>query len=337
MNVWSDILAVVGGHRRFIITTHTNPDLDALGSELALDEYLRMRGGHVSILNSDPVPEPHHFVDPERRIRTYRPRRHAQIVERAEVAFVLDVCGGWNRVGRIGEALAHGHARTVRIDHHPDALRFTDLEVLDDQSAATAELIYDMVTESGGTITPTMARALYVAILTDTGSFRYPKTSPKTHRIAAELIVAGANPAELYKIVYNQYSLRRLRLQGRTMEAMQSGAGGRMVWSVLDQDTLRAYQVKVADLDNFAGLGMQVAGVQVCVLCVELPKGEVRISLRSDGAVPVNDLAVEWGGGGHASASGATLKGSLDEVVALVLSRVEALIESSRPSSAAQR
>lgn len=332
--MWSDILAVVRGHRRFIITTHSNPDLDALGSELALDEYLSAQGAQVCILNSDPVPEPHRFVDPKRRIRTYQPRRHARIVERAEVVFVLDVCGGWSRVGRVGEVLAHGNAKTIRIDHHPDPVRFTDLEVVDNDAAATAELIYDMVSAAGGSISEAMARELYVAILTDSGSFRYPKTSPRTHRIAADLIQLGANPAELYKIVYNQYTLRRLRLQGHTMDAMQIGADGRMAWSVLDQNTLRAYRVKVADLDNFAGLGMQIAGVQVCVLCVELPKGQVRVSVRSDGVVPVNDLAGEWGGGGHASASGATVKGGLDEVVALVLSRVEALIENSRPASA---
>jgi phosphoesterase RecJ-like protein len=273
-------------------------------------------------------------VDPKRRIRTYQPRRHARIVERAEVVFVLDVCGGWSRVGRVGEVLAHGNAKTIRIDHHPDPVRFTDLEVVDNDAAATAELIYDMVSGAGGLISEAMARELYVAILTDSGSFRYPKTSPRTHRIAADLIQLGANPAELYKIVYNQYTLRRLRLQGHTMDAMQIGADGRMAWSVLDQNTLRAYRVKVADLDNFAGLGMQIAGVQVCVLCVELPKGQVRVSVRSDGVVPVNDLAGEWGGGGHASASGATVKGGLDEVVALVLSRVEALIENSRPASA---
>jgi len=335
--MWSDILALMRLHQRFVITTHTNPDLDALGSELALEEHLRASGGQVSILNSDPVPRPHRFVDPQRHIRTYQPSRHNQLINAAEVVFVLDASGGWNRVGRIGDALAKAPARSVRIDHHPDELRFTELEVVDNSAAATAELIYDLVRAAGGTLTHAMARALYVAILTDSGSFRYPKTSPRTHRIAAHLLEQGVNPTELYKIIYNQYSLGRLRLQGHVMDSMQIGADGKVAWSVLDQNALKTYDVQVADLDNFAALGMKVAGVQACVLCVEMPKGHVKISLRSNGEVAVNDLAVGWGGGGHASASGAIVRGELDTVVAMVVSRVEALVEGNCGGVTAQR
>ncbi|MGC8878516.1 MAG: DHH family phosphoesterase, partial [Anaerolineae bacterium] len=296
--------------------------------ELALDEYLRAIGKQVCILNSDPIARPHRFVDPQRRIRVYQPHRHDRLIEGADVLIVLDVSGGWKRLGQIGDTLSRMCPYSVRIDHHPDPQHFTDVEVVDDNAAATAELIFELVRAAAGKITETMARALYVAILTDTGSFRYPKTSSKTHRIAAELIELGANPAELAKLAYNQYSLNLLRLQGHMLDTMQSDVGGRLVWSVLDQNTLRAYGVQEAELDNFASFGMQVAGVLVSVLCVETPEGRVKVSLRSDASLPVNDLAAEWGGGGHASAAGATVSGALHQVTDMVLARVKALIDS---------
>jgi len=326
--MWTEVLEILQRHSRFIITTHSNPDLDALGSELALDEYLRAIGKQVCILNSDPVARPHRFVDPRRRIRVYQPRRHDRLIEQAEVLVVLDASGGWNRLGRIGDTLSRMRPYSVRVDHHPDPQHFTDVEVVDDNAAATAELIFELVRAAGGKITRSMARALYVAILTDTGSFRYPKTSPRTHRITAELIELGADPAELAKLAYNQYSLDLLRLQGHMLDIMQSAAEGRLVWSALDQDTLRAYGVQESELDNFASFGMQVAGVLVSVLCVETPDGRVKVSLRSDASLPVNDLAAEWGGGGHASAAGATVFGELRQVTDMVLSRVKALIDS---------
>lgn len=326
--MWDKVLQILQRHNRFVLTTHSNPDLDALGCELALYEYLRAIGKQVCILNSDPIARPHRFVDPQRRIRVYQPRRHDRLIEGAEVLIVLDASGGWKRLGRIGETLARMRPYSVRIDHHPDPQRFTDVEVVDDSAAATAELIFELVHAAAGQITATMARALYVAILTDTGSFRYPKTSARTHRITAALIEAGADPAALARLAYNQYSLNLLRLQGHMLDIMQSDAGGRLVWSVLDQNTLRAYDVREAELDNFASFGLQVAGALVSVLCVETPDGRVKVSLRSDASLPVNDLAAEWGGGGHASAAGATVPGELAHVTDMVLARVKALLDS---------
>jgi phosphoesterase RecJ-like protein len=325
--MWDEVLDILRRHHRFVITTHSNPDLDALGCELALDEHLRASGKQVCILNSDPIARPHRFIDPQRRIHVYQPRRHDRLIEGADVLIVLDASGGWKRLGRIGDTLSRMRPYSVRIDHHPDPQHFTDVEVVDDSAAATAELIFELVRAAAGKITKTMARALYVAILTDTGSFRYPKTSPRTHRITAELIELGADPAELARLAYNQYSLNLLRLQGHMLDIMQSDAGGRLVWSVLDQNTLRAYGVREAELDNFASFGMQVAGVLVSVLCVETPDGRVKVSLRSDASLPVNDLASEWGGGGHASAAGATVSGELHQVTDMVLSRVKALLD----------
>jgi len=324
--MWSNVIPLINTRQRFILTTHTNPDLDALGSELALDAYLRSLGKEVWILNSDPIPRTFRFVDPERRLRTFSPGRHQKRIRQAEVIFVLDASGGWDRVGRVGEALAQAQATVVCIDHHPDPVDFAHVAVVNTQAAATAELIFDLITQAGGRITPTIAQALYLAILTDTGSFRYPKTSPETHRIAARLIEAGADPSQLYRQVYQRHSLERVRLKGHVLSSLRAGAEGQMVWCALDQATLKAYGMTPADLDGFPGLGMEVGGVRVSVLCVEMPKGRVKVSLRSDGSVAVNGLAAELGGGGHPSAAGATVEGDLAQVTAQVVARVEALL-----------
>jgi phosphoesterase RecJ-like protein len=339
--MWSEVYRVINEKQRIIITTHTNPDLDALGSELALDEYLRSLGKEVSILNSDSVPRTLRFVDPERRLHTFSLSRHQPIIEEAEIILVLDASGGWERVGRIGQALAarvqqppdgvgppSKGATVICIDHHPDPVDFAHLAVVDPDAAATAELIFDLITKNNGSLTPSIARWLYLAILTDTGSFRFPKTSLQTHRIAACLIEAGADPMQLYKQVYEKYPLGLVRLKGHVLNSLQIGGGGQLAWYALDLDTLKAYGVKSADLDGFPGLGMQIGGVRVSLLCVEMPKGRVKVSLRSDGSVAVNQLAAQLDGGGHPSAAGAIVEGDLAQVTAQMVASVEGLLES---------
>ena len=332
--MWSEIIRLVNEKQRFILTTHTNPDLDALGSELALDEYLRSLGKEVTILNSDSAPGLLRFVDPERRLRTLSPDRDQGKVDRTQVIFVLDASGGWGRLGRVGEILATRANRSgnevevVCIDHHANPVGFADVAVVNSDAAATAELVFDLMMQAGGALTPSIARWLYLGILTDTGSFRFPNTNLQTHRIAAQLIEAGADPMQLYKQVYEQYPLGLVRLKGHVLNSLQAGAGGRMVWSVLDQETLKAYGATPADLDGFPGLGMQIGGVRISLLCVELPRGRVKISLRSDGSLAVNRLAEKLGGGGHTSAAGATVEGDLAQMTAQLLAEIEALLES---------
>jgi phosphoesterase RecJ-like protein len=340
-DMWSDVICAINENQRFIVTTHANPDLDALGSELALDEHLRSLGKQVAILNSDSAPRTLRFVDPERHLQTFSPKRHQRKIERAEVIFVLDASGGWERVGRIGQALAaraqhppdgvrrpKDRATVICIDHHPDPLDFAHLGVVDPDAAATAELIFDLITQSQATFTPSIARWLYLGILTDTGSFRFPKTSVQTHRIAASLIEAGADPMQLYRQVYERYSLRLVRLKGHVLNSLQVGANGQLAWCALSQDILKAYDVKSADLDGFPGLGMQIGGVRVSVMCVETHKGQVKLSLRSDGTVAINHLAVDLGGGGHESAAGAIVDGDLAQVAARMVADVGALLAS---------
>jgi phosphoesterase RecJ-like protein len=314
-------------NNNFLITSHLNPDCDALGSELALAEHLSRLGKKVAIINTDPVPDAFRFLDPQRIIKKYAPIKHAALIKKAEVIIVLDASGGWKRVGRIGDALAQAEAVKICIDHHPDATDFVDAVLVDTDAAATGELIYELVTAMGGDISTTMAQALYAALVTDTGNFRFPKTNPRTHAITAELLRAGAQPYSVYRQLYEQYPWQRVRLKGHVLDSIKMEANGQIAYYGLDQATLKTYGVKTSELDGFASLGQEIGGVRVVVFCLQSSKSKVKISLRSDGSIEINQLALVYGGGGHPSAAGATVVGQLDEVMAEVVAKVKHLLE----------
>jgi phosphoesterase RecJ-like protein len=325
--LWQKIISSIQNNRNFIITSHVNPDCDALGSELVLAEHLRNLGKAVTIINSDPMPKAYRFLDPQGFIKRYSASKHASIINKAEVIIVLDASGGWQRVGRVGEALAQVEAMKICIDHHPDSIDFVDLAVVDTDAAATAELIYSLLLEMEGALSESVVRSLYAAIMTDTGSFRFPKTSPRTHRITAELLAAGANPLEIHHQIYERYPLSRVRLKGHVIDSIKVEAQGQIAYYGLTQDTLKAYGVKVSELDGFASLGQEIGGVRVVVFCLESSRKRVKISLRSDGTVPINQIAVDYNGGGHPSAAGAVVTGDLDKVMAETLEKVRMLLE----------
>ena len=328
--MWQKIIPIIEQNNTFVITSHHNPDCDALGSELALAEHLGNLGKKVTIINSDPVPDTFRFLDPQRAIKKYLATKHLGLIKKAEVIIVLDASGGWKRIGRVGEALAQTEAIKICIDHHPDATDFVDVAVVDTDAAATGELIYDLILVMHGALTPDMAQSLYAAIVTDTGSFRFPKTSPRTHQITAGLLAAGAQPHYIYRQLYEQYPLQRVRLKGHVMDSIKTEANGQIAYYGLDQPTLKAYGVKTSELDGFASLGQEIGGVRVVVFCLQSSKSKVKISLRSDGSLEINQLAVAYGGGGHTSAAGATVTGKLDEVMAEVVEKVKMLLEAGK-------
>lgn len=325
--MWQKIIATIQHYSTFVITSHLSPDCDALGSELALAEHLNNLGKTVTILNSDPVPAAFRFLDPQRVIKKYSAAKHDGLIKKAQVIIVLDASGGWKRIGRVGEVLAHAKAVKICIDHHPDATDFVDIAVVDTDAAATGELIYDLIMAMGGPLSPTIAHSLYAALVTDTGSFRFPKTSPRTHQITAGLLEAGAQPYYIYRQLYEQYPLPRVRLKGHVLDSIKTEAEGQIAYYGLDQATLKAYKVKTSELDGFASLGQEIGGVRVVVFCLQSSKSKVKISLRSDGTIEINQLAVVYGGGGHASAAGAVVAGKLNDVMAEVVEKVKMLLK----------
>jgi phosphoesterase RecJ-like protein len=293
-------------HRKFLLTTHVNPDGDALGSEIALGEWLSSHGKQVEILNHSTTPANYLFLDPNMRIRTFDPAKDAPSVTAAEVIVVMDA-NHPSRLRSLEPYITKSKSIKICIDHHPEPSPFAEHYVVDESATSTGELTYRLLSRLGGdTFSPLVAQALYCAIMTDTGSFRYSNVNPETHRMVAHLIERGADPGEIYRRIYEQWTPGRSRLLGEALAGMKIDHEGRLAYVTVTREMLDRTKTKEEDTDNFTAYPMSVAGVLAGILFLELPDG-AKMSLRSRGEIPINELAKEFGGNGHKNAAGARL------------------------------
>jgi phosphoesterase RecJ-like protein len=301
-------------HHTFVLTTHVNPDGDAIGSEAALADALRRDRKSVEIVNHSPTPAIYDFLDPDRTIRVYQPTRDRALLEETEVIVVLDA-NQPDRLRSMEHDVIHSRANVVCIDHHLDPHPFARHYLIDDGATSTAEILFRLITHLYGTrLSAFTASALYTAIMTDTGSFRYPRVDAETHRMVANLIECGADPVGIYSRVYERWTDGRLQLLGETLSKLKTDSEGKIAYVTITQDMLRRTGTSEEDTDNFTTYPMSIGGVRAGILFLELSDG-VKISFRSRGEIPINELAREFGGNGHANAAGARMSGaSLEEI-----------------------
>jgi phosphoesterase RecJ-like protein len=299
-----DIVSIITNHQRFAITTHVNPDGDGLGSELALARALRQMGKTVSIVNHSPTPENYLWMDTAREIIPFAPERHQDILLRAEVVFILDT-NHPDRLRSLEPFIRQTQAVKVVIDHHLEPDHFAQAYYVDDEATSTGEMIYRLLRSLDGvSIDREIATALYTAIMTDTGSFKYPRTDAEIHRITAELLDCGADPTLSYVNVYEQWTPNRMRLLGEVLDSMKTAYAGRLAYVICTQRMFQETGTTEVETDNFTSYPMSIKGVEVGILFNELKNG-VKISFRSKGEIPINQLAKEFGGNGHLNAAGA--------------------------------
>lgn len=301
------ILPLFTDHNRFVLSTHVNPDGDGLGSEIALSEWLRSRGKNVHVLNHDAAPPLYHFLDPQNILQQYVEADHAEMVAGADVIVVMDT-NHPRRLGSLESAVMASNAVRICIDHHLEPASFADHYVIDETASSTGELVYRVLIEADPlhSLTPPVAGALYCAIMTDTGSFRYSHVDPELHTIIADLISKGADPGRIYREIYEQWSPGRIRLLGETLATLDLAHDGLLAHVTIDQAMLRRTGTVEADTDNFTIYPMSIRGVEAGILFLELNDG-VKMSLRSRADIPMNELAKEFGGGGHRNAAGARM------------------------------
>jgi bifunctional oligoribonuclease and PAP phosphatase NrnA len=326
------IREIINAHRTFILTSHVNPDGDSLGSELAMARALRQLGKDAVILNHNPVPDNFTWLDPDGLIGTFDAARDTASILSAEVILVLDT-NQPERLRSMEKAVMESRALKVIIDHHLEPHPFADAILTDTDATSTGEILYKILSSTPGVVIDLpMATALYTAIMTDTGSFRFPRTGSETHRIAADLISRGADPVECYVQVYERWTPGRMRLLGEVLDSMKTAHDGKCAWVVCTQAMFRGTGTSEVDTDNFTVYPMSIRGVVVGILFNELRDG-VKISFRSKGDIAINELAKEFGGNGHRNAAGARLFNvTLDAVVPSVIEKVARFVNSS-PSS----
>jgi phosphoesterase RecJ-like protein len=234
-----------------------------------------------------------------------------------DVAVLTDCPNPGRTEGLIDQALAQAEV-VVNIDHHPDNRRYGHLNWIDTSAAATGEMVYRLLIELGLPVTPAIATNLFTAIHTDTGSFRYSNVTPETFRIAAELVVAGAEPAAVSSAIYERRASDSLRWLGESLARVRVSEDGRVAWLGLPAGAVPETFVESEELVNYP---RSIASVRVAGLLRER-EGQVKVSLRGKGDVDVQRIAARFGGGGHPNAAGFTVAGSLDGVTRDVLAAI---------------
>lgn len=305
--------------RRVCLTTHVNPDGDGLGSEVGFAHLLRALGVDVTIANPTPTPSRFAFLFRD-LAKVDRTAEAVKALRAADVIVVLDI-SDLGRLGMLSQTVAERGVPVACIDHHvspgtlPDGPRY-----LDPTAAATGELICEVALANRWPLTPAVARALYVAVLTDTGGFRFSNTRPRTLRIAAELLETGLDPESIYLDVYANAPPGRPRLLAEALQTLVVEEDVGLAWVTVPPGAVERHRVTVDDLEGIVEFPRSVAGVRMAMLFREMSKGRVKVSLRSVGDVDVAAFAKPYGGGGHVHAAGVALEGGLPEVQARVLS-----------------
>jgi phosphoesterase RecJ-like protein len=298
--------------RRVALSTHMNADGDGCGSEAALARMLSQRGLDVRIVNPTPWPELFGFLLDD-NIRDDTPKGAAAL-RNIDLLIVLDI-SDVKRLGALAETVRGLPVPRLVIDHHIASDEPAGTIVFSDVNAcATGELVYDLACTLGFDITPPIAQSLYTAILTDTGSFRFSNATPRCHAVAADLLNAGVDPEEMYVRVYASAPAGRLRLLGEVLSTLGVDESCGLTWLSMNAGALEKYNVRQEDLDGIVEHARSIAGTRMALFFRDLGYGKVKVSFRSTGEVDVNAFARQFGGGGHAKASGALIAGTLDDV-----------------------
>lgn len=298
------------------LSTHINADGDGCGSEVGMAHLLTQLGLHVRIVNPTPWPVMYEFLLPGVENCTLK---GVAALKDIDLLLVLDI----NDVRRLGTLADAVRALTIPIaviDHHTAGDEpIGSVCFADTTACATAELVYDFATVLHLDITPAVAQALYCAILTDTGGFRFSNTSPRCHTVAAALLSAGVDPEETYRRIYAQVSVGKLRLLRDALGTLEVDPELPLAWISVEAGAVEKYGVTNEELDGIVEHPRSLAGTQMALFFRDLGYGKVKLSFRSTGSVDVARFARKYDGGGHAKASGAMLTGTMAEVRERVL------------------
>jgi phosphoesterase RecJ-like protein len=314
------ILSLLLRHERFVITTHVRPDGDAIGSQVALGRFLRKLDKEVALLNSDPPPDNLGWLPGIEQVETFEGAPdHLKQIAGADVLIVVDT-NALHRVGKLADPVKNSGALKVLIDHHTEPEDWFDVTYARDTASSTGELIYEIIAaHDPDAVDEPIATALYAAILTDTGSFRYSSVTPAVHRIAAELMDRGnLLPEVIYTHLYDTKSLQGLRLLSRSLDTLQLRYDGVVGYMVVSRRMMKETDASSDDTEGFVSYVHSIDGVRVALLFTETVSG-TKISFRSKGDMHVNAWAQAFGGGGHRNASGAYVREPLEDVIEQVL------------------
>ncbi len=318
------IRAELASAQKVVLTTHLNADGDGAGSEAAMGGWLRRSGRKATIVNPTPLPEGYRFLLDGLSAWTHADEAGRTAIKEADLVLVLDTAEA-SRLGQV-MPLIESH-RILTIDHHPPVTPSLGQPSVRDASAAAAgELVYDLITGAGDVPTQAEAIALYAAIVTDTGSFRYGNTTSRVHQIAAHLVALGVDPEDMYQRLYGGYTLARLSLLQRALAGIRTHDRLPVAWISLTATDMAETGATRDDVEGIVEYARRLEGIEVAVLLRELPDGRTKVSLRTSGDADMAAAARTLGGGGHVKAAGVMLEAPLVDAETLVLGVLEDLL-----------
>ncbi len=308
------IIQIIKEKDSFMLTTHMNPEGDAIGSTLTLALALLAIGKNVTVNTADPVPKILKFLPSSDKVNQVK-----AVDRRFDAVIVLD-CGDLERVGFLSKDNIPADI-LINIDHHKTNQGFGTINMVE-EAVASADIVYTIIKKMGIPITTEIATCIYTAIMTETGSFRYTNTTAHTLSIAGEMISYGANPWLIAEQVYNRNSLGRINLLGRVLSTLTVSKDGKIAWITVMEEMFKATGTTKEDMEDFINYPRSLEGVEVAILFRQ-SGNDWKLSFRSNGRVDVAVVSLDFGGGGHSMAAGCFLKGSYEEVKEKVIKRVE--------------
>lgn len=304
------ILSAIKDSKNILITTHTNPDGDAIGSSLAFYHYLLQKNKQAKIFIQSPIPTNLQFLNGINNIIINNEQQIDNFSRFADLIFILDL-NDISRVKNLSSIIENSRARKVVIDHHLEPKDFAELYLIDITASSTGEILYKLLSEDQETIwSKTLCENLYVAIMTDTGNFRFERTDGEVHRIVANLIDFGADPVKLFNEVYNKIPFNAARLMGIGYSKLEQYCNGKLVvMPILHEDFVNTNSCE-EDTEGFVESILSINNVVMSILLLEIvERNEVRVSIRSKGNFSARALAQFFGGGGHLNAAGCRFYG----------------------------
>ena len=307
-----------GPAQTVLITTHQNPDADAMGSSLGLAGYLRKKGHRVTVVTPTDYPQNLHWMSGNDSVVAFDEKIRVavkQLIDEADVIFCLDF-SSLDRIRELAPMVRQSRARKVLIDHHLEPESFADLTFWDPTAAATAQLIFRLITALGDKhlIDVPIAECLYSGLMTDTGSFRHSNTTGDVHRIAAELVDLKIDVSRIHRRIFDNVTLDKFRLLGYVLnEKLKVLPEYKFAYIMLTDAELKQYRSKTGDTEGMVNYALAVEGVVMAAILIDRNE-EIRLSFRSVGDFSVRDLASRYfDGGGHRNAAGGRSKSSLAE------------------------
>lgn len=322
-NTLNEIADILRKHNNFIISSHIHLDGDALGSEIALFAMLNQLKKNVKIINQDETPEIYQFLPYVQEIissKDISKDTHFDI-EPGTVLIVLD-SSNLDRIGEINVDFKKIDF-IINIDHHPSNNLFGKYNYINSKASSVGEILYSLCKKIKCTINQNIAVALYTAIITDTGSFKYTNTSAETFQIASDLVKNGVNPANISNYIYNNNSPSAIKLLGKALSKLAIDPSSKISWTFVTREMLNSIQARDEDVEGIVDKILSIRNIQVSVFFRESEEGFIKASFRSKGKFNVDYFARHFGGGGHHNAAGCNIKDNINNAINEVITKLK--------------